>query len=231
MCYHIYMNYSRFDYLLKSYCRNANYSPSQVAKFLGISTSILKKHMTYPLCVPEVNLVEKVIKKLCIPKSMAWESYFNTLFELFYAQSNLRVVDYSEYEKMIWANKKKRKHGLIPSDEVFLSLMDNYSLNGLTLADRLKTSADFSLKGDKKIKAIAENYNISPRLVKILQKNQVPSIKDFSKLLNSQPWNDRYFLIENYINSIIQIKKLNFKVLFADTNEKMLLDQIYCQKG
>lgn len=225
------MNYSRFDYLIKSYCRNANYSTSQVAKFLGISSSSLNKYLVYPLSIPEVELVEKVIKKLCIPESMVWESYFNSLFELFYAKSVLRLVNYSEYEKMILANKRKRKSGSIPSDEVFLSLMDKYSLNGLTLADRMKTSADLNLKGKEKIKAIAKNLTISPNLVTLLMGKKIVPIKDFTKFLQSQPWRERNFLIENYINSIIEIKKLKFKVLFDDIDEKTLLDQIYSSKG
>lgn len=225
------MNYSRFDYLLKSYCRTANYTPAQVAKFLGISTSAIKKYINYPLELPEVELVEKVIKKLSIPPSMVWESYFNSLLELFYAQSHLRLVNYLEYEKMIKANKRKRKSGLIPSDEVFLSLMDKYSLNGLTLADRMNTACDFRLKGKEKLKAVSKNLNISASLTKKLMNKKIVSIKDFSNFIQAQSWLERRFLIENYINSIIEIKKLPFKVLFDDTNEKLLLEQIYSQKG
>lgn len=220
------MNTSRFDYLLKNYLRNSSYSSQEVAGFLNSS---IKTYISYPLKLPDVDFVIKVIQKLKIPPTMVWTAYFNSLYAFFYQKSNVFLVPYQEYEEMIKSNSKKRKKGSIPWEEVHLKLFndDKYSLNGLSL--KFYVEATFHRQGlpkKEKLKALSKEFNVPQSLIKEITSGKIISIKQLEILVHNQPESHQSLLISCYINTIIQKKKLNYMILNEFGNE-LLLDQFY----
>lgn len=230
------LNPNRFDLLLKSYCRNSNFSKLQVAEFAKIELSRLEQLLTFPLHLPEINEVQKVIKNLKIPVDIVWQSYFNSVMKVYYHQEEVVMIPYDQYETMIRSNKKKRppKQSL-PSDEVWIDLGGSGGLLGFDLATYLIHSIDYGNQNkpdpnDKKsvLKYLTERLELKPEQVKELLKGSIPETDLLTHLVFRVATYNQPRLLEAYLITVIKKLKLNYKIEFLSPGAyEQLLNQLY----
>ena len=223
------MIYTRFDYLLKSYLRHTLFSPTQVARELGITPREFKLLIGYPLRLPELSTVENAIKKLKLPPQMVWESYFNSVFEVNHQDVQVCLVNYQEYEDLIRHNKQKRKTGNIPSEEVFLELLPkDKTLNGVSLKDSFKVRAWQGGIYKNQAQYLSKELKLKTELVSKVLKNKLPTVSELNSLLKVGNWAEKKMILHSFIASVVEIKKLNYKVVAKNlSEEERLLDRIY----
>jgi hypothetical protein len=232
------LNGSRFDLLLKSYCRTASFSRAQAADFCKIDQERFKQLSSFPVHLPEIAEVQKIIKYLKIPKDIVWQSYFNSVIKVFYHQEEVVIVPYDEYEVMVRNNKKLRpaKQSL-PSDELWISLgtKREWPLLGFDLATYLKHSLDHGQNGkpdpsDRKelLKFLQDRLELKPEQITPLLKGAIPSTELLTHLAFRVATYNQPQLLEAYLVTVIKKLKLNYKIEFMTPGAyEQLLNQIY----
>ena len=222
---------SNFAYFLKSYLWTSSFTVKEMAKFTGIKSSRLDNLIKKDLPTPEE--VQGLVKKLSLDKQMAWTAFFNSILMSFHQEPNVVLRDYQSFKKMLLNNRKNRKklkHHSIPADECFVELLpETYSLNDMTLANKLKYG--LKVKMDKKQKQLlAKDFKMTPnRLDKIL-KGDIPTIAEITEMY----FNERFHpfadsVIRAYLSQVNQKLNLGYKIDFLKERSYMnLLDKIDC---
>lgn len=228
------INAKRFDLLIKSYLRTSNYEYSHMAKMSKISPKRLKALSQYPIQIPELSEVEKIIKNLKIPKDQVWQAYMNTVLQAYYHGQEVVLMDYLQYEEMIKNNKKHRGNRSIPSEEVFWDVFkkykkpQEYSLNSLNLKSHFSVQARQEESKESLVKVLVKKFQIKPSLAKKILAGQLPNSKELNDLIWAVPNYQQPSLIERYLISVIEKYRLNYKIeVYSPPEYQLLLDQIY----
>lgn len=233
------LNPNRFDLLLKSYCRNSAFEVDQVAGFCKIEKDRFKKLLSFPIYMPEIEEVQKVIKYLKIPQDLAWQSYFNSVMKNFYHQEEVVMVPYDQYESMVRNNKKIRpaKQNL-PSDELWIDLKgEKRGLLGFDLATYFKHSLDYGNQNrpdpsDTKevLKFLEDRLELKAEQILPLLKGNIPSSDLLTHLVFRVATFNQPRLLEAYLITVIKKLNLNYKIEFMSPGAyEQLLNQIYAK--
>lgn len=236
------INNQRFDLLLKSYLRTSGFSVSQASKICKVSSKRFKQLCSYPIDIPELEEVFKVIKNLKIPTDVVWQAYMNSVIKNFYQGQEVLLMKYDEYKAMVKNNKKHRpKKMSIPHEEVFMDIFkDDYSLLDVDLAHYVRFMTKEEIKLEDKID-IFKNKDILPLLVKRLElkksevlgllEGKIPNNKLLTKLALREPTYKQGHLLGAYLMSVIKKYNLNYKIeIYNQEAYNLLLDQVHSRK-
>ena len=230
------LNPNRFDLLLKSYCRTSSFSREQAAEFSKIEPIRFKQLSSFPVHLPEIEEVQKIIKNLKIPKDLVWQSYFNSVMKLFYHQEEIVLAMYDEYEAMVRNNKKLRPATQsLPSEEMWLDFEGTDGLMGFDLATYLKHSLDYGNQNkpdasDTKelVKFLVDRLELKAEQIKPILKGSIPNSDLLTHLAFRVATPNQPQLLEAYLVTVIKKLKLNYKIEFMSPGAyEQLLNQIY----
>lgn len=233
------LNPNRFDLLLKSYCRTSNFSLEQAADFCKIDRERFRKLTSFPIALPEIEEVQKVLKYLKIPADILWQSYFNSIMRCFYNEEMVVVVPYDQYEAMVRNNKKMRpaKQSL-PSDEMWIDLRgEKRGLLGFDLGTYFKHSLDYGNQNkpdpsDTKevLKFLVERLDLKEEKIKPILKGFIPDVETLTHVSFRVPTYSQSRLLEAYLITVIKKLNLNYKIEFMSPGAyEQLLNQIYAK--